>query len=111
MTISPSFGAMKQFLMLRRGLNGTEEDVSRTNFWKSGAEADLDMDNGKASGTCMIENACGTGKEGVFVVFGVDGNGAALTVHAQNGGVRRINRKCSRHIVLREAGRFCRIPS
>ena len=42
---------LKQFLMLRRGLNGTQEDVSRTNFWKSGAEADLDMDNGKAGGT------------------------------------------------------------
>jgi len=71
---------LKQFLMLRRGLDGTEEDVSRTDFWKSGAEADLDMDNGKAGGACVIENACGTGKEGVFVVFGVDGNDAGLTI-------------------------------
>ena len=102
---------LKQFLMLRRGFNGTEENVSRTDLRQPGAEADLDMDNGHAGGTRVVEDACGTSQEGVFVVFGVDGNDAGLAIHAQDGGLSRIERKCSGHIVLREAERFCRIPS
>lgn len=89
---------LKQFLMLRGGLNGAEEDVSRADLWEPGTKADLDMDNGHAGGTRVTEDACGTSQEGVFVVFGVDGNHAGLAIHAQDGGVSRIDRKCSGQI-------------
>jgi hypothetical protein len=69
---------LKQFLMLRRRFNGAEENVSRTDLGESGTKADLDMDNGHAGGTRVIEDACDTSQEGVFVVFGVDGNDAGL---------------------------------
>ena len=107
MTISPSFGAitrgnrserlLKEFLMLCRGFNGTEEHVSGTNLRQSGAKADLDVDNRHAGGTRVIEDACGTSQEGVFVILRMDGNDAGLTVHAQDGGAGRIDRKCSSH--------------
>jgi len=103
---------LKQFLMLRRGFNGAEENVSRTDLREPGTKADLDMDNGHAGGTRVIEDACGTSQEGVFVVFGVDGNDAGLAIHAQDGGVSRIDRKCSGQIAppMRRKG-SCRIPS
>jgi len=103
---------LKQFLMLRRGFNGAEENVSRTDLREPGTKADLDMDNGHAGGTRVIEDACGTSQEGVFVVFGVDGNDAGLAIHAQDGGVSRIDRKCIGQIAppMRRKG-SCRIPS
>lgn len=97
---------LKQFLMLRRGFNGAEENVSRTDLRESRTKADLDMDNGHAGGTRVIEDACGTSEEGVFVVFGVDGNDAGLAIHAKDGGVSRIDRKCSGHIAPHAAGGF-----
>jgi hypothetical protein len=97
---------LKQFLMLRRGFNGAEENVSRTDLRESGAKADLDMDNGHAIGTRVNEDACGASQEGVFVVFGIDGNDAGLAIHAQDGGVSRIDRKCSGHIAPHAAGGF-----
>ena len=101
---------LKQFLMLRRGFNGAEEYVSRTDLRQPGTKPDLDMDNGYAGGTRVVEDACGTSQEGVFVVFGVDGNDAGLAIHAQDGGVSRIDRKCSGHIDS-QGQRSCRIPS
>src|SRR5580704_2443188 len=97
---------LKQFLMLRRGFNGTEENVSRTDLRQPGTKTDLDMDNGHAGGTRVVEDACGTSQEGVFVVFGVDGNDAGLAIHAQDGGVSRIERKCSGHIAPHAAEGF-----
>ena len=97
---------LKQFLMLRRGFNGTEENVSRTDLRQSGTKTDLDMDNDHADGTRVVEDACGTSQEGVFVVFGVDGNDAGLAIHAQDGGVSRIDRKCSGHIAPHAAEGF-----
>src|SRR4029077_15531840 len=67
---------------------------------------DLDMNNGHASGTRVIEDACGTSQEGVLVVFGVDGNDAGLAIHAQDGGVSRIDRKYSGQIAPRAAEGF-----
>ena len=46
---------LKQFLMLRRGFNGAEENVSRTDLREPRAKADLDMDNNHAGGTRVIE--------------------------------------------------------
>ena len=54
----------------------------------------------------MIEDACRTSQEGVFVVFGVDGNDAGLAIHAQDGGVSWMDRKCSDHIAPHGAGGF-----
>src|ERR1700746_2655336 len=88
---------LKEFLMLCRGFNGTEEHVSGTNLRQSGAKADLDVDNRHAGGTSVIEDARGTSQEGVFVILRIDGTGAGLTVHAQDGGGGRIDRKCSSH--------------
>ena len=88
---------LKEFLMLCRGLNGTEDHVSGTNLGQSGAKADLDVDNRDASGTRVIEDSCGTSQEGVLVILRIDGNDAGLTVHAQDGGAGRIDRKCSSH--------------
>jgi hypothetical protein len=59
----------------------------------------------------VIEDACGTSQEGVFVVFGVDGDDAGLAIHAQDGCVSRIDGKCSSHIAPRAAEGSCRIPS
>jgi hypothetical protein len=39
-------------------------------------------------------------------VFGVDGNDAGLAIHAQDGGVSRIDRKCSGHIAPHAAEGF-----
>jgi hypothetical protein len=97
---------LKQFLMLRRGFNSAEENVSRTDLREPGTKADLDMNNGYASGTRVIEDACGTSQEGVLVVFGVDGNDAGLAIHAQDGGVSRIDRKYSGQIAPRAAAGF-----
>jgi hypothetical protein len=102
---------LKQFLMLCRGFNGAEENVSRTDLREPRTKADLDMDNGHAGGTRVIEDACGTSQEGVFVVFGVDGDDAGLAIHAQDGCVSRIDGKCSSHIAPRAAEGSCRIPS
>jgi hypothetical protein len=54
----------------------------------------------------VIEDACGTSQEGVFVVFGVDGNNAGLAIHAQDGRVSRVERKCSGHIAPHTAEVF-----
>ena len=97
---------LEQFLMLRRGFNGTEENVSRTDLRKPGTKTNLDMDNGHAGSACVIKYASSTSEEGVFVVFGVDGNDAGLAIHAQDGGVSRIDRKCSGHIAPHAAGGF-----
>jgi len=97
---------LKQFLMLRRGFNGAEENVSRTDLRQPGTKADLDMDNGHAGGTRVVEDACGTSQEGVFVLFGVDGDDAGLAIHAQDGGVSRIDRRCSGHIAPHAAEGF-----
>jgi len=97
---------LKQFLMLRRGFQGAEENVSRTDLGESGTKADLRVDNGHAAGTTVIEDACGTRQEGIFVVFGVDGNDAGLAIQTQDGGVSRTDRKCSDHIAPRGAGGF-----
>ena len=43
-----------------------EENVSRTDLREPGTKADLDMDNGHAGGTRVIEDACGTSQEGVL---------------------------------------------
>jgi hypothetical protein len=94
---------LKQFLMLRRGFNGAENNVLRTDLREPGTKADLDMDNGHAGGTRVCEDTCGTSQEGVFVVFRVDGNDAGLAIHAQDGGVSRIDRKCRGHIAPRAA--------
>jgi len=67
------------------------------NLRQSGAKADLDVDNRHAGGTRVIEDACGTSQERVFVILRIDGNDAGLTVHAQDGGAGRIDRKCSSH--------------
>jgi len=101
---------LKQLLMLRRGFNGAEEYVSRTDLRQPGTKPDLDMDNGYAGGTRVVEDTCGTSQEAVFVGFGVDGNDAGLAIHAQDGGVSRIDRKCSGHIDPQGQG-SCRIPS
>ena len=58
--------------------------AARATLKKSGTKADLDMDNGHAGGTRVAENACGTSEEGVFIVFGVNGN-AAGAAHAAGG--------------------------
>ena len=89
--------------MLRRGFNGTEENVSRTDLRQPGTKTDLDMDNGHAGGTRVVEDACGASQEGVFVVFGVDGNDAGLAIHAQDGGVSRKDRKYNGQIAPRAA--------
>jgi hypothetical protein len=86
---------LEQFLILRRGFNGAEEDVSRTDLREPGPKSDLDMDNGHAGGTRVIEDACGTSQESVFVVFGGDGNDPSLAIQAENADVSRIDRKCS----------------
>jgi hypothetical protein len=101
-----SEGFLKQFLMLRRGFNGAEENVSRTDLGESGTKADSEMDNGHAAGTPVVEDACGTSQEGIFVVFGVDSNDTGLAIHAQDSGVSRIDRKCSDHIAPHAAGGF-----
>jgi hypothetical protein len=54
----------------------------------------------------VVEDACGTSQEGVFVLFGVDGDDAGLAIHAQDGGVSRIDRRCSGHIAPHAAEGF-----
>ena len=56
--------------------------------------------------TRVIEDACGTSQEGIFVLFGVDGNDAGLAIHAQDGGVSWIDRKCSGHVAPHPAEGF-----
>jgi threonine aldolase len=92
--------------MLRRGFNGAEEKVPRTDLREPRPKADLDTDNCHAGGTRVIEDACGTSQEGVFVVFGVDGNNAGLAIHAQDGRVSRVQRKCGGHIAPHTAEGF-----
>ena len=92
--------------MLRRGFNRAEENVSRTDLREPGTKADLEMDNGHAGGTRVVEDACGTSQKGFFVIFGVNGKDAGLTIHAQDRSVSRIDGKCSRHIAPMRAEEF-----
>ena len=48
---------LKQFLMLRGGLNSPEENVPRTDLRQPGTKANLDMDNPHSDDTRMIEYA------------------------------------------------------
>ena len=84
--------------MLLGGLNGAKERISGTNLWEARSKADLDVDDCHPGSASMIENACGSSQESVFAVFGVDGNNSGLTIHAQHGGVGRVNRKWNSHI-------------
>jgi hypothetical protein len=67
------------------------------------------MDNGHAGGTCMIEDICRPRQEGVFVVFGVNGNDGGLAIHAQDRGMRGIDGKCWGHNHLLPHERFCQV--
>jgi hypothetical protein len=62
------------------------------------------MDDGHASGTSVMENICDPKQKSVFTVSRVDGNDAGLTIHAQDGRVRRIDGDCIRHIKLLPGG-------
>jgi hypothetical protein len=58
------------------------------------------MDDGHASSTSMMKNICDANQKCVFSFSRVDGNDAGLTIHAQDGGVGRVNRECISHIKL-----------
>jgi len=85
-------------LMLLGGFNGAEESISGADLGEPRSKTYLDVDDGHASSTSMIENTCGSNQKGVFALPGVDGNDAGLTIHAQDGRVSRINRECVSHI-------------
>ena len=70
---------------------------------RPGSKTYLDVNDSHAAGASMIENTCGSGQKGVFGLSGVDGNDSGLTVHAQDGGVGRMNWKLSNHITLPSA--------
>jgi hypothetical protein len=101
--------------MLLGGFYGGKECISRTDLGKSRSKAHLDMDDGHASRTSMIENTCDSIQKSVFGVSGVDGNDRGLTIHAQDSGVGRIDRQRSSHIKLfsaqNPAGQNCRVTS
>jgi hypothetical protein len=86
--------------MLRGGFNGAEKNVSGADLREPGTKAHLDMDNRHACSTGMVEDACGTNQEGIFIVFCVDRNDAGLAIHAQYRGTRWIDLKCCWHIDL-----------
>ena len=65
----------------------------------------LDVDDSHGGSTSMIENTCDSNQKSVFALSRVNGNDAALTIHAQDGRTRRINRECVSHIQLLSAQR------
>ncbi|MBB5058119.1 hypothetical protein HDF16_002825 [Granulicella aggregans] len=83
----------EELLMLFRSLDGTKQRIASTDFGQPWAKAYLNMDDRHPNGTSMTEDLCGSTKESVLGIAGVDGEDADLAIHAQQGCARGINRQ------------------